>query len=240
MLPGHRRVAALVALAAALLHATPARASPDEHQYQTWLALFGHGPVTRNFWVWSDLQFRTYESFEPTTFIVRPGLSWRVRPTLFLTAGYAWTPGWTRADGPRDWGELTLVDEHRTWQQLMWTPNDPSTGVAAQVRVRLEQRYRPGLDDVGSRVRVLWRGQAPISRDRAWTFVVWNEAFFGLQDTQWGQRRGFDQNRAFVGVGWQAMPTRLRLEAGYTNKWTLREGPDNVDHIAALNMYFGW
>jgi hypothetical protein len=237
-----RRVAALSALAGVTLWGRAAAASPDDHRVQSWLGLFTHAPVRRNLWIWSDFHLRAYESFEPTTFILRPGLSWRARPNLFLTAGYAWTPGWTRTDAPRQWGDLTLVDEHRSWQQLLWTPNDRDTGLAAQVRGRLEQRFRPGEGEVGSRLRVLWRGQAPISRDldRTWIVVVWNELFLGLNETQWGQARGFDQNRAFGGVGWQAVPRRLRLEFGYMNKWAAREGPDPIDHVIMLNMFFGW
>lgn len=236
-----RRLLAIASLAAGMLHGAPAQAAdPDEHHYQSWLGLFAHGPVAGDFWIWSDVHLRANESFEPNTVIVRPGFSWRATPTLFLTAGYGWTPALTRTDGAKSWGDLELVDEHRIWQQLLWMPSEPRTGVAAQVRGRLEQRFRPGDPEVGSRLRLLWRGQAPISPDRAWIFVVWNELFVALQDTDWGQRRGFDQNRAFVGVGYQIPATPVRLELGYTNRWTVRKGPDSVDHILALNVYFGW
>jgi hypothetical protein len=237
-----RRFAAVAALVATMLHGSRAAASPDEHRYQTWLAAFAHGPVKGNFWVWSDFQLRTYESFEPTTAILRPGLTWRARPNLFLTAGYAWIPGWTRDEElpSRAWGELDFVDEHRTWQQLLWTPHDERTGLSAMVRGRLEQRFRPGQSDVGSRARILWRGHGPLTRDRRWIAVVWNELFLGLNDTAWGQTRGFDQNRAFGGFGYVAIPRRVRLELGYTNKWTARRGPDAVEHIVALNTFFSW
>ena len=236
------RVAVFAAWVAVALWSSPARAdtADDEHTYQTWMALFAHGPLKGNLWLWSDVQLRLYESFEPTTVILRPGLTWRVTPSLFLTAGYGWTPGWARTEGDRSWGDLTFVDEHRAWQQVLWAPVDPATGVAAQVRVRFEQRFRPGSSDVGARLRVLWRGQAPISRNRLWMVVVWNELFVAAQDTDWGQRAGFDQNRAFVGFARQVLPAKLRLEAGYQNKWTIRQGPDTIDHILALSLFLTW
>jgi hypothetical protein len=236
------RAAVLAPFVAVVLCSAPARAdTSDDHTYQTWLAMFAHGPLKGNLWLWADVQPRLYESFEPATFILRPGLSWRALPDLYLTAGYAWTPGWSRdRDEDRTWGDLTFVDEHRSWQQILWAPSDGVTGVAAQIRGRFEQRYRPGSSDVGLRLRILWRGHAPISRDRLWIAVVWNELFLGLNEASWGQRSGFDQNRIFVGAGRTLLPGRLRLEGGYTNKWTVRPGPDTIEHILALNLFVNW
>ncbi|MCZ7683053.1 MAG: DUF2490 domain-containing protein [Sandaracinaceae bacterium] len=105
----------------------------------------------------------------------------------------------------------------------------------------LEQRLRTEGDvDVGLRLRLMARVQAPITRSRELLVVVWDEAFVGLNDTAWGQRGGFDQNRFFVGVGWQVIPAQLRLELGYTNQWIVRAATDPVNHIAALNAFVGW
>jgi hypothetical protein len=223
-----------------------ARAADDsEHRPQTWLAAFVHGPIASRTWLWTDLHLRLYDSFEPAAILVRPGVSFRVRAPLFLTVGYAWTPSYTQPPEPRAWGDVAFVDEHRAWQQILWTPSDEETGAAAQVRVRLEQRFRPADGGgTGLRLRVLGRGQVPITRSAAagrdWIFVVWNEAFVALDDAGWGQTRGFDQNRLFVGVGWHVLPKIVRLELGYTNQWLVRPGPDPVNHIVALNGFFGW
>ena len=222
-----------------LLAAWPARAraaEPSEHNYQTWFAAFSHGSLYKNLWFWGDGHVRLYENFQPSAILVRPGLSWRAAPTFYLTAGYAWTPSWQR---PND--ELRFTDEHRAWQQLLWTPSDPEAGVAAMFRGRLEQRFRPADgDDTGLRFRALWRGQVPLSRDGRVILAIWDELFIGMNDTDWGQRTGVDQNRVFGGVGWKAKPKVLRIEVGYTNVWLVRPGPDPVNHILAINTFWGW
>jgi hypothetical protein len=247
--PSRRRALAIASfIAVAVLGTSPSRAraaDASEHRSQTWVAGFVHNPIFGQAWLWSDLHLRFYDSFEPTAILVRPGFSWRVRKPLFLTVGYAWTPSFAQPPEPREWGDIDLVDEHRAWQQLLWTPSDDDTGAAAQVRLRLEQRFRPADGGgTGLRLRGLVRGQVPITRGapdgRDWIFVVWNETFVALDDAGWGQTRGFDQNRLFVGLGWHVKPKIVRLELGYTNQWLARPGADPVNHIVALNAFFGW
>lgn len=215
--------------------------SSIDQRYQTWLALFTHAPITGDLWFWGDAHARFHDRFEPQAILLRPALSWRVHPDVFLTGGYAWTPSWAQTPDA-EWGDLELTDEHRLWEQVLYQPSDPATGLAGQVRVRLEQRFRTsGELDVGLRLRLLVRGQVPLTPDRAFIVVLWNEVFTPLNDTVWGQRAGFDQNRLFFGFGWQAIPGELRLELGYTNQWIVRSGaPDRVNHIAALNTFLSW
>ncbi len=145
--------------------------------------------------------------------------------TLYLTGGYGWTPSWTRADPPRAWGSLAFTDEHRLWQQVLWVPSDARTGATAMARARLEQRVRPGQGRAEVRLRAMWRGQVPFDRARRFSLIVWDEVFLGSSETGWGQPRGVDQIRTFAGLGWQAVPTWLRLEVGYTNVWLVRRAP---------------
>ena len=222
----------LTALASRVVEAAP----NSDHGYQTWFSAFAHGPMKGNAWFWTDAHLRFYETFEPAAALLRPGVSWRARPKLFLTAGYGWTPSWKR---PGD--QLDFTDEHRAWQQIMWTPKSTTDGTSAILRGRLEQRFRPADHaDTGLRLRFMWRGQVPLSRHRSVFFVLWDELFVAINEAQWGQRPGVDQNRLFVGVGWQVRPKIVRMELGYTNVWLTRDGPDPVNHVMALNTFFGW
>lgn len=243
------RVTSLAILLATLCLATLSlapRASAQEtesieHRYQTWFALFAHGPLYQDLWLWVDVQPRFFEPFEPAALLARPGLSWRVVPNFFLTAGYAWTPSWRQGPEPRRWGSLTFTDEHRVWQQALLVLTDDASGISGQIRVRVEQRFRTsGGDDVGVRLRVFFRGQVPLVRDRTFSFVLWDELFFPLTDADWGQRAGFDQNRVFLGFAWQAIPTTLRLELGAMHQWIVRDTRDTGNVIAALNAFVGW
>jgi hypothetical protein len=218
-----------------------AAADDTEQGYQTRLAAQAHGPLYKSLWMWGDSTIRLNARFQPTVFRVSPGLSWRALPTLFLTGAYAWTPQWRQVAGSDDWSDREFVDEHRLWQQLMWTPKSAAHGWSATIRVREEQRFRPHDDGgVGHRLRVMVRGQVPVARRANVSFVQWTELFIGWNEPGWGQPRGVDQQRIFVGVAWQAVPTLVRLEAGYLVQWLLRSGPDTVNHMVSLSAAFGW
>lgn len=212
-----------------------------DHRYGTWLGFFAHGPIKGDVWFWLDVQPRFYSSFEPQAVLVRPGISWRAMPVLFATLGYAWVPQWTQTGDPHEWGDLAYVDEHRIWEQLNYTPSNAATGNSAQLRLRGEQRFRTaGASDVGLRLRFLARGQFAIDHEHRWFLIGWGELFIAINDAGTWQRSGFDQNRLFAGVGWQAIPAQLRFEFGYLNQWVFRAGTDPVNHIAALSAYLSW
>jgi hypothetical protein len=235
---GSREVRCLVVASGLVAALTPAsaRAAADDHAYQTWAAAFLHGPIKGHVWLWTDAQLRLYETFEPSAILLRPGLSWQAWPNVFLTAGYGWTPSFAR---PGD--RLQFTDEHRAWEQILWTPSDDETGVAAMLRGRLEQRLRPDTPKgTGARGRVMWRGSVPLSKRLPVTFVLWDELFIGINKTLWGQRPGVDQNRIFAGFGWQIRPKIVRVEVGYTNVWLVRQGPDPINHAIAINTFIGW
>jgi hypothetical protein len=157
---------------------------------------------------------------------------------MSVAVGYLWGATWASPEA--DLGDR--LDEHRTYGQWQYAFRPFEAPVELQVRTRLEQRLRPSVgDDVGHRVRQMVRG--------AWTFtpgwlaVVWDEAFFALNDTDWKQRAGYDQNRLFAGFGHVVVPGALRLELGYFNQHLRRLGNpsgDLVNHAAMLNTYVSW
>jgi hypothetical protein len=209
-----------------------------DDQYETWLGGFFSGPIAGPLFTHSDLHYRVWDNFTPHWILVRPGISLRVIDGMFVTVGYAWTPSWGGRDGAR------FTDEHRIWEQWMWDLPHEETGIRGQIRVRLEERFRSEVE-VGMRLRIMGRFSVPLTPDRAFTFVLWDEVFAMLNDTTVTryQAAGFDQNRLFFGFGWQVVPTTLRFEAGYFNQWIRR--PDNdrgdaVNHTAMLNTYVSW
>ncbi|ADK99992.1 DUF2490 domain-containing protein [Brevundimonas subvibrioides] len=190
----------------ATVSAAPAAAQTDT---QAWAAAFASGPVRDGgrVLVWWDAHARFREEGDRLdTTILRPGVGWRVSPRLDLWAGYAHVT--LRRPGPDG-------EEHRAWQQATY----PIAGIAGgrlTGRTRIEQRFREGGDDTGWRVRQFVRWSRPV----AWpavSVVLSNETFVGLNETDWGQGDGYDQNRAFAGVGWQVTPT-FRLEGGYMHQ----------------------
>ena len=102
-------------------------------------------------------------------------------------------------------------------------------------RTRLEQRFRDSDNDTGVRLRQFFRWSHKLG-DTQYSAVLWDELFVALNDAEWGQRDGIDQNRAFAGLAWQPN-SRLRLEAGYLHNSIRRPGPNPTNHTFALTLF---
>lgn len=202
-----------------------------------WLMGLGRGSLERVsprldrvHW-WLDVQLRLRDDtsgFQQA--VVRPGLGVAVTERVGLYAGYAWVrTARTKANDS---------DEHRIWQQLIWSPRfEP---VSIQLRTRLEQRFLSTGDDTG------WRFRQFVKLGRAFSFepraslVGYEEVFFDLNDTDWGQDAGFAQNRLFAGLAWRFdAGGRVVGELGYLNQFIdNRTGRDTMNHLVSFNLLF--
>lgn len=126
--------------------------------------------------------------------------------------------------------------ENRLWQQL--TYNAPTEGLTLQGRLRLEQRFVETDGDLGHRLRLQGKAMVPLTDDKGLFVSLWDEAFWDLNDTDWGERTGFRQNRAFAGLGIQldAAP-KVWIEVGYMNQWIDRRGPDKENHVLSISLF---
>ncbi len=203
-----------------------------------WLAFFAQGDI-RSFdhlsrtpykW-WFDGQSRFLGSVDGMNqSIVRPGLGRSLSERITLWGGYAWVHN-ALADGDE-------FDEHRLWQQLLWSDSNPRRTIL--LRSRFEQRLLDSGDDLGLRFRQFVRFQKQLPQYSGFSLVAWDEVFFHLNDTDWGARSGFDQNRIFIGLGWT--PTRdgrWRTEVGYLNQTINRSSAANqVNHIFSVSLFY--
>lgn len=179
---------------------------------------------------WFDLQGRfrsSGESFE--ALLIRPGLGFALTDRIHVFVGY----GWVETDPP---GRKPF-DEHRPWYQLTW--NLPVEGFTLQSRTRLEQRI---IDEqTGWRLREFVKTTVPWPAESRLFLSVFDELFFDLDDTDFGQRAGLRQNRAFAGLGWHLDERRrLSFEGGYMNQWIDRRVEDRVVHILSLNLFYNF
>ena len=197
-----------------------------------WSAFFSQDQVSPDsqFRWWFDGHYRLFEDSDGFgQSIVRPGIGLDVGESSALWVGY----GWIRTS-PLVGDD---IDEHRLWQQWTWSKGFDPFRFAA--RTRFEQRWLESSNDTGLRLRQFVRGQKKLGSSSKYTFVVWDELFLALNDTDWGQRGGFDQNRVFVGFGAKNDPaSRWRVEVGYMNQTVNRQGPmDLSNHVLAVNMF---
>ena len=217
-----------------------------------WFAAFGNGKFKSledesPFRWWLDGHYRLLDDaggFNQS--IVRPGIGYYLGDDHTLWGGYAWIR--TSPIGPGN-----DFNEHRLWQQ--WTFAPKMDRFSFLHRSRLEERFVETDSDVGIRWRQLFRTQYTLSDSDSvlnsepqselpsvteWSLIGWDEAFFNLNDTDWGARTGFDQNRAFFGVGFKPdKADSLRFEVGYLNQFIYRgAAADTMNHIFSINLFF--
>lgn len=219
----------LVALVVAgLLAVAAGRARADVNQEgQIWTAFlssakpYGDSSKLR---LWLDVHLRRASS--NIVHIARPAVGWSVSPRFSVWGGYAYVP--VIPDG----GDT--VNEHRAWQQVVFKHSIGNW--ALQSRTRLEQRFSGGGDDVGMRVREFVRASWTSSGSGKVGLAFWDEVFVGLNETDWGAPRGFDQNRIFAGP-FHKVGEKMRLEMGYLFVYLNRDSGDTIGHVLATNLF---
>jgi hypothetical protein len=197
-----------------------------------WLVYNGDHPVSDRWGAHIEAQWRRHEFLRPQQLLLRWAANYRLNAAVQFSAGYAWV-------STHRYGEFPIAvpfPEHRLYQQAVI--NHAARGNAYQHRFRIEQRWlgvraaTPSGEriDLGDRYQNRFRHffrlgraiQGPLS------FVTHNEIFFNLPPFHGAP--GFDQNRAFVGVGWQLGPFH-RLETGYMQQTLLQRS----GRVAELN-----
>ncbi len=219
-----------MAIAAAVLGFANSAQAQGEGDFQTWLGVFFYGPPSENsrLLIWFNGQARFSE--QTTRFgqyVIRPGLGWRVSDGLDAYTGYARVVS-RNGDGPD-------VPENRAWQQAVF-PVAEIFGGALTGRTRLEQRLRQTGDDTGWRARQKFRWERPLADPRLSALVA-NELFVNLNDADWGQQAGFEQNRLFFGGVYR--PTKhARFEGGYfKNVINLLEPGTQINHNLSIALF---
>lgn len=222
------RSAAAIAVVLGVVLAGPPGVARAESQVWNALFLQARTGKTSGVSLWFDAHAR--RRGDGSLFILRPGVGYTFSPALTIHAGYGWIPRIT--------DEGTNTDEDRTWQQAIFT-KPVGSDVKLQLRGRLEQRFAASGDDIGHRFRMFARGQWAWCEGLPAQLVAWDEVFVGLNNTDWNTRRGFDQNRLFVGLGTDTRVDGVRVEAGYLNVAYRKpdDGERRVDHAVMVNLF---
>jgi hypothetical protein len=182
--------------------------------------------------VWMDGQLRFGDDASRfSQGLVRPGIGYALNKAWSLWAGYAYI----RTDQPY---AKTPSNENRIWEQVSWQRLVGSTDLSS--RTRLEQRFHSAGSGTGVRVREMAKLMQPLGAKKIWLFVVYDEIFVNLNNTNFGARSGWDRNRAFTGPGIN-LSRSSRLELGYMNQYTFNNnGPDRVDHICSISYFWNF
>jgi hypothetical protein len=157
-------------------------------------------------------------------------LGYSIGHGVTLWAGYTHDPQYAA-------GDFTIM-EHRAREQLTFDNFATVAGGRFSGRIRLEQRWREGMDGTGWRVRPWLKYSLPLHKGGKTALVLSTEPFVNLGTTSFQRSRGLDRVRSFIGIA-TPLAKNLMLEGGYLNQHLfVHGGPDSDDHVAsaALNL----
>jgi len=155
-------------------------------------------------------------------------LGYRLSKTVTIWAGYTHDPQYAA-------GDFTVM-EHRAREQVTFDNLAQIGGGKLSGRIRMEQRWREGLDGTGWRVRPFLKYTLPVRKGGRTAFVLSTEPFFNLNRTAFQRSSGVDRVRTFVGVS-VPLAKNLAAEVGYLNQHTfIRNGRETDDHVASASF----
>lgn len=211
-----------------------------EYDEQTWFGYLNQTRITNRSGIWLDLHLRIGDSFikQPTLGMIRGGYIFYLNDQNRLAAGYAHITQYAVT------GNAPNVPEHRLWQQIQWF--EKKNWLSLMQYARLEERFRRKVEanelisdySFNYRVRYAIAFTIPLKGkpgDPHTPFVfVNNEVMinFGSEIVN----NYFDQNRFFVGLGYQ-FTKNLNAHLGYLNVFQQLPTPGTFRHVDAIRLF---
>jgi hypothetical protein len=207
---------------------------------QLWLGYFNQTRFSNKWGLWMDVHYRMTDHFVDRSFqfLVRPAVTYFIKDNLRINVGYTLA---THFPGK---GLHTTRLEHRAWQQIWW--NQKYTGLTTLQWLRLEQRFNEKVvNDVKQegynytfRVRYNFAFFIPLKGKELVAktpfAAIMNEVFLNFGDKV--VYNTFDQNRLFLGFGYQFTP-HLNAQLGYMNVYQQEASGNNYFSTHAIRLF---
>ncbi len=207
---------------------------------QVWFGYFNQTRITNKVGLWLDVHYRLTDNFieRPFQFIVRPALNFYIKENVRLQTGYAFVSHFPAK------GFETTRPEHRGWQQIWW--NQKYNGFTTMQWLRLEERFnhkitndalQPGYN-FNYRLRynfslfIPLKGKELVPKTPFIAFI--DEVFLNF-----GEKvvyNTFDQNRLFIGVGYQ-ITSHMNIQTGYMNVFQQEASGNSYWCTHALRLF---
>jgi long-subunit fatty acid transport protein len=158
--------------------------------------------------------------------IYRPGIYYKVNSALSLGVGYGYILTHLLNSGN--------THEQRLWEDVLYQTN-LTENIKFLSRSRLEQRHLESYSDIAHRFRQMVRFSVPTRLMNGLSAVFYNEYFINMNDASWGVHKGFDQNRAFLGVNY-TWSKHINADFGYLNQYVNRPTVDAENHVLTITI----
>jgi long-subunit fatty acid transport protein len=229
----------VICLLAQIVSSSYGQLKLNRHEEQTWFAYFNQTRISKRSGAWVDLHLRfTGDFFDHVGLsIARAGYMYYLTDQVKLTAAYAYANRYSTTGGP-------TVPEHRPWQQIQWT--EKKKDFVMMQWIRLEERFRNRVVadqltnkyDFNYRIRYNMAFTIPLKGKQLLPNTPFlfanNEVMinFGKQVVN----NYFDQNRAFLGVGYQ-FTSHLNAQLGYMYIFQQLPGGNEYLNINAIRLF---
>ncbi len=162
--------------------------------------------------------------------MVRSAVGYSLSDRATIWAGYTWLP--TQNQGK------PYISQQDVWPAFRYIlPTDIGTFT---FRTMWESNFLRG-NQVRERPRQMIKFMHPFDFEPRLSFIAWDEAFYRVNTTDWGGKSGFDQNRAFAGMGW-SFNKSVRTELGYLNQYI--DDPNHINatmhHLAMASVFINF
>ena len=160
-------------------------------------------------------------------FILHGLLGYRFNKHISFFQGYAWStlyiPHFRR--------------EQRPYQEL--TISHDVDKLSFDHRLRFEERFIQGVDDVSLRGRYRIKGIYPLDKNKKLALVFFDEIFFNLNSQSDGPQAGLDQNRIYAGIN-RKFNENINADLGYQLQHLYRRGSavDTLNHFIFFYLNF--
>jgi hypothetical protein len=206
------------------------------------LQVGAHGFTVKNSKHWGllfDAQFRSADQLRYLRNpLLRPAVNYYFDKNKQVAVGYLFTGTHRKTEA-----ENIFRIEQRIFEQFIVT-HKIGNNKTLQHRFRLEQRFvnSQGNQDkyFAQRLRYFARAIVPLKKDSVFTkgtFVgLQNEVFVNVQNKAKLNGQFFDQNRAYVSIGYR-LNKMIDLETGYLNQYINQAEGYTFNHVLQLALY---
>lgn len=201
--------------------------SQNTHQSIGWL-VYSHNQKLSDKWsIGADFQLRTADDYQYIKVLLfKPGINYSLNKKINLSSGFAYLKIYLRPVVAN-----SRLDEKMIWEQISY--NSKFNQVSVLNRLRIEQRFIEQLNDhvFSQRLRYALQLQFPLQKltnqkfEKGFYLGLQNEVLFNIQNKEQLTNHFFDQNRAYLAIGYRFSPS-VDLESGYMNQ-SIKRKDDN-------------
>jgi len=196
-----------------------------------------------------DFQLRSDDNWDRLrNVLIRPGVTYYINKNSNATVGYLFTQTYLPhlypilVSGATPYEPKFTLTEHRIWQQYIYN-HQPWKSATLSHRFRLEQRFieRQTDDLFSQRFRYFFRLVQPLQKqagafEKGMFVALQNEFFLNLQNKDELNGSTFDQNRAYLAVGYRVSKA-FDIEAGYLNQAIKGASVNTMNNAIQLALY---